>query len=86
MPLPDTMLKRSLQLAKVAMSENFINMNNNKMYSVSDKQVDKDALVSKKDSFLTSGIDQGDGTNIWADDGDGDYCSVFHSLQWNIEE
>ena len=47
-------------------------------------EVNKDVLISKRDSFLTS--DQsGGGPDLWGDD-DGGGGGVFHCLQWNLDE
>ena len=47
-------------------------------------EVNKDALISKRDSFLTS--DQsGCGPDLWTGDDD-DGGGVFHCLQWNLDD
>ena len=48
-------------------------------------EVDKDALVSKRDSFLSDGSGQvGSTPDLWATDEDSG--GVFHCLQWNLED
>lgn len=48
-------------------------------------EVDKDALVSKRDSFLSDGSGQvGSTPDLWA--ADEDSGGVFHCLQWNLDD
>ena len=49
--------------------------------------LNKDSLISKRDSFLTSGVSDrsGRGPDLWTG-GDDDDGGVFHCLQWTLDD